>query len=89
MAAFLVRGYDLRAGQAGKPALQPGEDWFYDDGAQLLHGDINKAASAGLAGGTGAGRYTPAGAVRRDQMASFVSRTLDLVVAEGMATPPE
>jgi len=89
MAAFLVRGHDLRASQAGQPGLAPGTDWFYDDGAQLLHDDINKAASAGLTAGTGAGRYTPAGAVRRDQMASFVSRTLDLLVERGTAPPPE
>ena len=88
MAAFLVRGYDLRAAQAGQSRLAATEDWFYDDGAQLLHDDINKAASAGLTGGTGAGRYSPAGAVRRDQMASFVSRTLDLLVSQGMGTPP-
>ena len=88
MAAFLVRGYDLRAAQGGQPALAPGEDWFYDDGTSLLHDDINKAASAGLAGGTGAGRYVPNGAVKRDQMASFVARTLDLIVEAGMAQPP-
>lgn len=88
MAAFLVRGYDLRASQAQLPPLPPGEDWFYDDGASPLHDDINKTASAGFAGGPGGGRYAPEGPVRRDQMASFVARALDLVVEQGMAEPP-
>jgi hypothetical protein len=88
MAAFLVRGYDLRAAQGERPPLPPGEDWFYDDAASPLHDDINKAAAAGFAGGTGGGRYVPEGAVRRDQMASFVARALDLVVEQEMAAPP-
>jgi hypothetical protein len=88
MAAFLVRGYDLRASQGGRPALALGEDWFYDDAASPLHDDVNKAASAGFAGGVGGGRYQPDGPVRRDQMASFVARALDLVVEQGMAEPP-
>lgn len=88
MAALLVRGYDLRAGQAEQPPLPPGEDWFYDDAASPLGDAIDKAASAGFAGGVGGGRYLPEGAVRRDQMASFVSRTLDRIVEQGMATPP-
>lgn len=88
MAAFLVRGYDLRAAQAEQPSMAPGEDWFYDDQASPLRDSIDKAATAGIASGTGGGRYQPDGAVRRDQMASFVARTLDLVVEQGMATPP-
>ena len=88
MAAFLVRGYDLRAEQDGLAPLPLDEDWFYDDGASPLHDDINKTASAGFAGGPGGGRYLPAGAVRRDQMASFVARALDRIVEQGMAQPP-
>lgn len=88
MAAFLVRTYDYRAQQAGRPALPPGEDWFYDDQTSTLHALINAAAQAGFTGGTGDGRYQPAGTVRRDQMASFVARVLDLLVEQGVAEVP-
>jgi hypothetical protein len=88
MAAFLARGYDLRAQQGGSPPLPPGEDWFYDDTASPLHDDVNRIASAGFAGGVGGGRYQPQGPVRRDQMASFVARALDLLVERELTAPP-
>ena len=88
MAAFLVRTYDHRAAQDGAAALPAGEDWFYDDTASTLHAEINRAAQAGFAAGTGDGRYLPGAGVRRDQMASFVARVLDLLVEEGVAEVP-
>jgi hypothetical protein len=36
----------------------------------------------------GGGRYQPQGPVRRDQMASFVARALDLLVERELTTPP-
>jgi len=88
MAAFLVRVHDHRAAQEGQAALAPSEDWFYDDGSSPLHDDINKAAGAGIASGTGHGRYGPGDGVRRDQMASFLARLLDVLVEGGMAEVP-
>jgi hypothetical protein len=88
MAAFLVRVYDHRARQAGQPSLVEGGDYFPDDDTSPLHREINTAAAAGIAGGYGDGTYRPGVTVLRDQMASFLARTLDLVVERGMAAVP-
>lgn len=42
---------------------------------------INQAAAAGLAAGDG-GRFSPGLSVRRDQMATFVARTLDRITRD-------
>jgi murein DD-endopeptidase MepM/ murein hydrolase activator NlpD len=88
MAAFLVRAYDHRAKQDGQPALADGENAFADDDGSPLAPEIDKAASAGLAGGFSDGTYRPGGRVPRDQMATFLARVLDLAVERGMATVP-
>jgi hypothetical protein len=88
MAAFLTRAYDYRAQQSGSPLLGEGEDYFYDDQGATLEPAINKAAEAGFTGGVGDGRYAPGLVVRRDQMASFLARVLDLAVERGMAQVP-
>jgi hypothetical protein len=49
--------------------------------------NINKAAEAGIATGTAPFRFEPAHEVRRDQMASFIARTLQHAVAEGHVEP--
>jgi hypothetical protein len=41
-----------------------------------------------VASGTGDERYSPSPAVRRDQMATFLVRLLDLLVASGHGAPP-
>lgn len=48
---------------------------------------IDAAASAGLATGTGPATFSPSATVRRDQMATFVSRLLELFVRAGAAPP--
>jgi GH43 family beta-xylosidase len=56
MATFLVRAVK----QATGTQLTSTTDWFVDDGASGSHqSNINAAASAGLAGGTGPGAYSP------------------------------
>lgn len=88
MAAFLVRAYDYRATQGGRPTLTPGPDAFTDDDGHPMEAVINTAAAAGFAGGYADGTYQPWRGVRRDHMAAFLTRVLDLVVAQGMATIP-
>lgn len=62
---------------------------FADDDGTTHEDDINAAAAAGLTGGSN-GRYRPASPVRRDQMASFLTRLLDLIVEDDGAVevPP-
>jgi hypothetical protein len=88
MAALLVRGYDHRAPQSDRSRLPDGPNAFDDDDGHVLEPEIDKAAAAGFAAGTGTRTFAPGRLVRRDQMASFLARTLDLIVAEGMAAVP-
>jgi hypothetical protein len=78
MAKFLVLAYervsDRRLTEAG--------DYFADDESSSQESNINKAAEAGFAVGR-EGRYEEGGNVRRDAMASFLARVVDLLVAEG------
>ncbi len=80
MATFLVEGYQFRSGN-----LLPGsEDYFGDDNGTTHEANINRTAQAGFTAGRGAG-YEPEAIVLRDAMASFLARTLDLLVEEGTA----
>lgn len=72
MAAWMVRAHELIAGE---PLPATTTDFFRDD-ARYHHGDINRLAAAGIVQGTGAGVYDPRASVRRDQMASYLARTL-------------
>jgi hypothetical protein len=84
MATFLIRAYQHRSGTA----LPLTERWFLD--LVPPHADnVDRAASAGLATGFPNGTYRPGDPVRRDQMASFLARTLDLLVAQQHTTPPD
>lgn len=88
MAAFLVRAYDYRAAQSGLEALPAGPDAFPDDASHGLRHEIDTAAAAGLVAGNLDGTYRPDDPVRRDHMAAFITRTLDLVTSRGMALIP-
>jgi hypothetical protein len=83
MATFLVRAAERRAGP-----LTASADFFADDDGVVHAPAVDKAAGAGIAGGTAEGRYSPHATVRRDQMASFLVRVLDLLVASGYGAPP-
>lgn len=72
MAAWMARAYELIA---GSPLPTAEADYFRDDSA-LHHTDINRLAEAGIVQGTAAGAYSPRSSVRRDQMASYLARTL-------------
>ena len=67
LATFLVRALDL------PPAV---DDYFDDDDGTTHEAAINSLAAAGITDGCGAGRYCPDRLVRRDQMATFLSRAL-------------
>lgn len=78
MAAFLVRALDL------EPA---GEFGFVDTGDSVFSHDIAALARAGITKGCNPpanDRFCPSDPVMRDQMASFLTRALDLVAV----TPP-
>lgn len=71
---------------AGTP-LPAGHDAFHDDDGHLEEDHVDALADAGVVTGTGDGRYEPAAAVTRGQMATFAGRLLDLLVETGHAAP--
>jgi len=81
MASYLVRAYEQHVGAP----LLAGGDWYRDDDGSVHETSIGKAARAGLTGGTGPGRYTPRAFTDRGQVASFLTRLLDLLVENGRA----
>jgi hypothetical protein len=85
MATFLTRTYKHLTGLE-LPAARG--DYFVDDAGSPHEDRINRTAEAGIAGGTGPGTFNPSGSVRRDQMASFLARLLDVLVEETPAQPP-
>jgi len=73
MAAFLVRAFAYTDDGGG--------DLFIDDNGSVFERDIDKLRTAGVTAGCNPptnDRYCPADSVRRDQMASFLARALDL-----------
>lgn len=69
MAAFLTRALDLPSTTV---------DSFDDDDGTLFENDINRLASSGITGGCGTRRFCQNAFVTREQMASFLTRALDL-----------
>jgi spore germination protein YaaH len=69
MASFLSRFLELPAAST---------DYFDDDDDNKHEANINRLAAAGITFGCGERRFCPDGIVLRDQMASFLSRALDL-----------
>lgn len=80
MAAFLVRGLGYTTGADG--------DLFVDDDGSTFERDINRLGTAGVTSGCNPpanDRYCPDDAVKRDQMATFLTRALGL----SPVTPPD
>jgi hypothetical protein len=73
MASFLVRALDLQPLGSGP---------FTDLLPNVHAGDINALAAAGITLGCDTNRYCPTDPVRRDQMASFLTRAFELAPAE-------
>lgn len=84
MATFLVRAFERMSG----PMPLATRDWFVDDNG-LVHEDAtNRASEAGFVTGVSPTAYAPHDAVRRDQLASFLARTLNRMVERGTVAPP-
>ena len=83
MAAFLTRA----AAKAGI-GLGGAPDYYTDDDANVHESAINAISAEGIAQGTGGGAFDPNGFVSRDQMGSFLARTLNLFVEEELTAPP-
>lgn len=85
MATFLRNTFNARTGVEWSAQM----DYFTDDDGNVHEPAINAAAAAGVARGTdGLTAYTPSGNVTREQMATFITRTLDILVEEGHTNPP-
>ena len=83
MATFLVRAQEYATGQELPVAVLP----FADVRAGEHAVNIAKAVVAGITVGTSPLSFEPDRGVRRDQMASFMSRSLDLLVQRGKTAP--
>jgi outer membrane protein assembly factor BamB len=83
MATFLVRAHAQRTDRQ----LLAADAGFADVGASVHTDAIGRAARAGIAAGTGGGAYAPERPVTRAQMATFLARTLALLVEEGHVAP--
>ncbi len=80
MASLLVGAHRYRTGQA----LAPTADYFADDANDVHEPSINQLAFAGITGGKRHPHlFSPGDLVLRDQMASFLTRTMSMLVAEG------
>ena len=65
------------------PVARPGPERacanaYSDDNGNIHEPNINLVAREGIASGCAAGKYCPTALVARDQMASFLSRALEL-----------
>jgi 2',3'-cyclic-nucleotide 2'-phosphodiesterase (5'-nucleotidase family) len=68
--------------------LSADQDYFVDDAGLPVHeANINALASAAIGVGDGRDRFRPAAAVRRDQMAGMLTRTLAYLQAVGRIKP--
>lgn len=78
MASFLVRVLE----DAGVEIPEGAPNYFTDDEGNTHEANLNLLASFGIILGAGDGTVSPNAPVRRDQMASFLVRLLELVGAE-------
>jgi hypothetical protein len=90
LASLVHRAVDLRLQQAGvRPGLPEPVAGYFTDVAGGTHApSINTVAAAGVVAGYPDGSYRPTAPVTREQMATFLARTLDLLVVEGTTTVP-
>jgi hypothetical protein len=78
MAAFLSRAFGLSSSTV---------DFFGDDDGSFFEDDINAIAKAGITNGCRVNEFCPNGALRRDEMASFLARSLALPIVAPPARP--
>jgi hypothetical protein len=77
MATLLVRAYE----RVSERSLNSAHDYFTDDSGNFHERNINLAAAAGFTTGRSTGSFAPGGKVTREQIATFLMRMLDLLVA--------
>jgi len=56
-------------------------DWYSDDNTSQHHQQINEITSLGIVTGKGGGIYAPTETLTRGQMATFLARSLDALLA--------
>ena len=79
MKRLVALGLVLTLLLVGAPSLAaPLSGTFTDDDGNVHEPNIQAIAQEGITLGCGQSRYCPAGTVRRDEMASFLARALDL-----------
>jgi hypothetical protein len=78
MASFLVRAFEFLV----EREVAPAEVAFTDIGGNVHEVNIRKVAGLEFTQGLTATSYAPNNPVRRDQMASFLARTLDTLVSD-------
>jgi hypothetical protein len=81
MATFLAQTWAYRT----QRTLPAGADYFSDDNGTVHEAAIGKVARAGFTGGTSTARFAPLAPTDRGQMATFLTRFLDLLVEAGDA----
>ncbi len=89
MASLIARFLDLLDDDAVDGSFPPAtdSDVFGDDDGSVHEPAIDRLAVQGVVQGRRDGRFLPLGSVTRDQMASFLARSLDLAVDAGLAAP--
>jgi serine protease len=83
MASFTIRTVEVLR----DAALPPAATGFDDTGGSVHATNIDQLRELGIAAGVAPRRFVPDRPLRRDQMASFVARTLDRGVRDGTITP--
>jgi subtilisin family serine protease len=84
MATFLVRTHEHLAGRA----LPSAPTRFADTAGSVHEPNIDRAAAAGLISGVIQDRFEPSRPVRRDQVATLLTRMLERLVADGDLAAP-
>jgi hypothetical protein len=84
LASYVVRAWAHRTGRA----LPPGLDWFDDDRGSVHETAIRQAARAGVMTGTAPRTFRPSATSTRAQVASTLTRVLDLLVEAGESPTP-
>ena len=85
MASFLIRGLEYALDTDLAPE---GDNPFGDTDGSPHTDNITVANELGIALGRTSSAFEPNDDVRRDQMGSFIARTLDVMVAEGFELTP-
>lgn len=84
MATILAQALD-----AAGASLPPGPDAFDDDNENMHEANLNRLAAAGLITGTGPRRYDANLLVTRAQMATFLVRGYETIVAQRLPPAPD